>query len=68
MPDERYRALECRYNRLLVAAENVVYEARAIGTPEAPNCAVPPHRIRALRREIEGTPQPSVLSLATMGN
>jgi hypothetical protein len=68
MRDERYEALQRRYYRLLAAAENVVAEARAIGTPEAPNCAVPPHRIKTLRRECEGEPQPSALSLATMGN
>jgi hypothetical protein len=57
--------LERRYHRLLAAAENVVADARAIGNPETPMCSVPPHRIKTLRREIEGEPQPS--ALATMG-
>jgi hypothetical protein len=61
---ERYRILERRYNRLLVAAENVVREARAIGNSETPMCSVPPNRIRILRREVAGEPQPS--ALATM--
>jgi hypothetical protein len=62
---ERYRALERRYHRLLVAAENLVRDTRSIGSPEAPACAVPPHRIKTLRREIDGEPQPT--ALATMG-
>lgn len=58
---ERYRALERRYNRLLVAAEHVVREARAVGSPESPMCSVPPNRIRVLRRELSGEPQASAL-------
>jgi hypothetical protein len=65
MTDERYRALERRYFRLLAAAENLIRDTRSIGSPEAPACAVPPHRIKTLRREVQGEPQPS--ALATMG-
>jgi hypothetical protein len=61
---ERYRILERRYNRLLVAAESVVHSARAIGSVEEPMCSVPPSKIRTLRREVAGEPQPS--ALATM--
>jgi hypothetical protein len=62
---ERYLALERRYNRLLVAAENLIRDARAVGSPATPMCSVPPNRIRVLRREVIGEPQPS--ALATMG-
>ena len=61
---ERYRALERRYNRLLVAAENLINDTRAIGNSETPMCSVPPHRVRVLRREVNGEPQHS--AFATM--
>jgi hypothetical protein len=61
---ERYRALEHRYNRLVVAAENLINDTRAVGNAETPACLVPPHRIRILRREVNGEPQHS--ALATM--
>jgi hypothetical protein len=60
------RALAERYRRLRVVAQRVVDEAEAVGNPETPMCAVPPHRIKVLRRELEGRPQPT--SLATMGS
>jgi hypothetical protein len=65
MTDERYRALEHRYYRLLVAAENLIRDTRAIGTPEAPGCSVPPHRIKRLRQELDTDEKPT--ALATMG-
>jgi hypothetical protein len=61
---EKYRALEHRYNRLLVAAENLINDTRAIGNSECPMCSVPPHRVRILRREVNGEPQHS--TFATM--
>jgi hypothetical protein len=66
MTDEQYRALERRYHRLLVAAENVVAETRAVGTPAAPLCSVPPHRIKRLRQELDSD-QPTAPVLQTMG-
>jgi hypothetical protein len=52
-------ALLERYRRLRLAAERVVEEAEAIGTPSRPRCAIAPHHIRRLRRELDGTPRPS---------
>jgi hypothetical protein len=67
--DERYRELERRYYRLLVAAENVIAETRAVGTPAAPLCSVPPHRIKRLREELDGGDNNNRprRALATMG-
>jgi hypothetical protein len=39
-------ALLERYRRLRLAAERVVEEAEAIGTPSRPRCAIAPHHIR----------------------
>jgi hypothetical protein len=56
--EERAAALAAEYTRLAHAARAVVDECRPAGSDE-PMCAVPPHRIRRLRRELNGTPQPS---------
>jgi hypothetical protein len=59
-------ALLERYRRLRAAAERVLEDLEPAGTPGRPLCGVEPWRIRVLRRELAGTPQPS--SLMTMGS
>jgi hypothetical protein len=62
--NERFEALREQHLRLRGAAQHVVDEAVAAGDQEKPMCAVAPHLIRVLRRELEGEPQPS--AFATM--
>ena len=63
-PEEQLQILRGRYTRLANIAQQVVDEAESVGTPEHPRCAVEPHLIRTLMREIYGEPQPS--AFATM--
>ena len=63
---EKLKVMQRRYDRLAQAAEYVVRDARAIGTPESPMCSVAPWRIKLLRRELNNEPQPSALPFATM--
>lgn len=60
--DEGYEALRERHMRLRAAAQAVVRGARAAGEPEQPLCAVEPHLVRTLRRELAHIPQPSSFS------
>ena len=48
-----------RYGRLRRAAQQVIDGAEAIGTPDHPLCAIEPHLILTLRRELAGEPQPN---------
>ena len=56
--ETRATVLAERYRRLRIAAEAVVEGTRAAGG-DRPLCAVEPHHIRRLRRELEHRPQPS---------
>jgi hypothetical protein len=58
--DSDYENLLERYRRLRIAAQAVIEEATAVGTPEHPMCGVPPHAIRRVRRELDGEPQPQL--------
>jgi hypothetical protein len=61
---EQLDALRERHLRLRRVAQRVVDEAVAAGDRGNPMCAVAPHVIRILRRELDGEPQPS--AFATM--
>ena len=58
--------LQEKHRRLRVVAQALIDSATAVGNVEEPMAAVPPHRLRALRRELQHVPQPT--ALATMGS
>jgi hypothetical protein len=55
---ERYAALAEHYLRLRSVALALLAECKPAGGDE-PACAIPPHRIRDLRRELRHEPAPS---------
>ena len=55
---ERYEATAEAYLRLRSIALALLAECRPAGGKE-PMCAIPPHRIRDLRRELRHEPAPS---------
>ena len=54
-----HEALVERHRRLKTIADDVVVRARAASDPD--QALVPTHLVRALQRELDGTPQPSAL-------
>ncbi len=59
MNTDRCDALLEKYGRLRYAAEELVANCEAIGSSEHPMCAIEPHLIKTLRRELAGEPQPN---------
>jgi hypothetical protein len=64
--EDRAAALAERYARLRHAAQAVVDDATAVGTPERPMAGIPAHVLRTLRRELDGEPQPQPLDFMSV--
>jgi hypothetical protein len=57
--NESYEILGHRYRRLKIASQAVVDGAEAVGDADHPQGAIEPYLLKCLRRELDGTPQPS---------